>query len=102
MKASGIGDTAFFGPEAEFFVFDDVRWSTEPNNTGYSFDSTELPFNTGRSYEGGNLGHRPGHGGTERGTHVWGPPEPKIGYLREHRPPHGRTRRERLDPPTRR
>ncbi len=41
-------------------MFDDVRWSTDANNTGYSFDSTELPFNTGKSYEGGNLGHRPG------------------------------------------
>jgi len=60
VKSSGAGDVAYFGPEAEFFVFDDVRWSTEPNNTGYSFDSTELPFNTGRAYEGGNLGHRPG------------------------------------------
>jgi len=49
-----------FGPEAEFFVFDDVRWNTDPNNTGYSFDSTELPYNTGRAYEGGNMGHRPG------------------------------------------
>ena len=59
MKSTGVGDTAFFGPEAEFFVFDDVRWSTEPNNAGFSFDSPELPFNTGREYEGGNMGHRP-------------------------------------------
>jgi glutamine synthetase len=57
LKRTGIGDTAYFGPEAEFFVFDDVRWSTDPHNTGYAFDSTELPFNT---YEAGNLGHRPG------------------------------------------
>src|SRR5262245_23870678 len=60
LKSTGIGDTCYFGPEAEFFVFDDVRWSTDANNTGYSFDSTELPFNTGRSYEAGNMGHRPG------------------------------------------
>src|SRR5215475_3454519 len=60
VKSSGAGDIAYFGPEAEFFVFDDVRWSTDPNNTGYSFDSTELPFNTGKAYEGGNQGHRPG------------------------------------------
>jgi glutamine synthetase len=64
LKSSGVGDTAFFGPEAEFFVFDDVRWNTDPHNTGYSFDSTELPFNTGKDYrainEGGNLGMRPG------------------------------------------
>jgi glutamine synthetase len=60
LKSSGVGDTAYFGPEAEFFVFDDVRWSTEPWNTGYLFDSTELPVNTNKPYEGGNMGHRPG------------------------------------------
>jgi len=60
LKSSGVGDTAFFGPEAEFFVFDDVRWNTDPNNTGYSFDDRELPYNTGKQYEGGNMGHRPG------------------------------------------
>ncbi|MCB9961512.1 MAG: type I glutamate--ammonia ligase [Hyphomonas sp.] len=60
LKASGVGDTVFFGPEAEFFVFDDVRWSVEPHNTGYSFDSTELPINTGKEYPMGNMGHRPG------------------------------------------
>ena len=60
VKQSGVGDTVFFGPEAEFFVFDDVRWSVEPHNTGYSFDSTELPVNTGKEYPMGNMGHRPG------------------------------------------
>ncbi|HVY87411.1 MAG TPA: type I glutamate--ammonia ligase [Hyphomonadaceae bacterium] len=60
LKSSGIGDTAYFGPEAEFFVFSDVRWNTDPNNMGYTFDDPELPFNTGKQYEGGNLGHRPG------------------------------------------
>ncbi|MDX2232879.1 MAG: type I glutamate--ammonia ligase [Hyphomonadaceae bacterium] len=60
VKSGGFGDTAYFGPEAEFFVFDDVRWNVEPNNTGYSFDSTELPMNTGKIYEAGNMGHRPG------------------------------------------
>jgi len=60
VKSSGVGDTVFFGPEAEFFVFDDVRWSTEPHKTGYSFDSTELPINTGKEYPMGNMGHRPG------------------------------------------
>ncbi|MFN4025306.1 MAG: type I glutamate--ammonia ligase [Hyphomonas sp.] len=60
LQASGVGDTAFFGPEAEFFIFDDVRWSTDPHKTGYSFDSTELPANTGREYPMGNMGHRPG------------------------------------------
>ncbi|MBN9478766.1 MAG: type I glutamate--ammonia ligase [Bordetella sp.] len=60
VQSSGVGDTVFFGPEAEFFVFDDVRWSTAPHDTRYSFDSTELPANTGAEYAEGNLGHRPG------------------------------------------
>jgi glutamine synthetase len=60
VKASGVGDTVFFGPEAEFFIFDDVRWSTAAHDTGYSFDSIELPANTGREYPEGNMGHRPG------------------------------------------
>ena len=60
LQSTGVGDTAYFGPEAEFFVFDDVRWNTDAHVTGYSFDSTELPANTGKQYEMGNMGHRPG------------------------------------------
>jgi glutamine synthetase len=60
VKASGIGDTVYFGPEAEFFIFDDVRWSVQPNNTSYSYDSTELPLNSAKEYAEGNMGHRPG------------------------------------------
>jgi glutamine synthetase len=60
VKSANIGDTVFFGPEAEFFIFDDVRWSTAPNSTGYSYDSTELPVNSAKEYEEGNMGHRPG------------------------------------------
>ncbi|KAA5804464.1 type I glutamate--ammonia ligase [Alkalicaulis satelles] len=60
LAASGIGDTAYFGPEAEFFVFDDVRWSVKQNDTGYVLDSEEGPYNSAKKYEGGNLGHRPG------------------------------------------
>ncbi len=63
IKAANIGDNVYFGPEAEFFVFDDVRWTTDGHNTGYSFDSTEGPYNTGTQYQGGNLGHRPGQKG---------------------------------------
>ncbi|WP_150287775.1 type I glutamate--ammonia ligase [Rhabdaerophilum calidifontis] len=58
MAASGVGDTAFFGPEAEFFIFDDVKYSADPYNTGFKLDSVELPINSGADYEGGNLGHR--------------------------------------------
>ncbi|MFY8093088.1 MAG: glutamine synthetase beta-grasp domain-containing protein, partial [Niveispirillum sp.] len=60
MASAGIGDTAYFGPEAEFFVFDDVKFEVSMNKVMYEFDSEEGPYNSGRSYEGGNLGHRPG------------------------------------------
>jgi len=60
VQATGVGDTVFFGPEAEFFIFDDVRWSTGAHDTGYVLDSTELPINTGKVYPEGNMGHRPG------------------------------------------
>jgi glutamine synthetase len=59
LKQTGIGDTVYFGPEAEFFIFDDVRFTTDPFNTGFKLDSTELPANTGTAYEMGNFGHRP-------------------------------------------
>ena len=60
LAASGVGDTAYFGPEAEFFVFDDVRFAVDQHNTGFSIDSREGPYNSGTSYDDGNLGHRPG------------------------------------------
>ena len=59
LKSTGIGDTIVFGPEAEFFIFDDVKFSTSPYKTGFEVDSIELPTNTDTSYEMGNLGHRP-------------------------------------------
>ncbi|KQT60392.1 MULTISPECIES: type I glutamate--ammonia ligase [unclassified Aureimonas] len=59
LKQSGVGDTAYFGPEAEFFIFDDVRYKSDPYNTGFKLDSTELPSNDDAEYETGNLGHRP-------------------------------------------
>lgn len=59
MTSLGIGDQVFFGPEAEFFLFDDVRFTTEPYSTGFKVDSTEIPSNSGTEYEMGNLGHRP-------------------------------------------
>lgn len=60
IKSAKIGDTVYFGPEAEFFVFDDARWSTSQNETGYSLDSAEMPHNTNTKYAAGNMGHRPG------------------------------------------
>ena len=59
MKQTGAGDTVFFGPEAEFFIFDDVRFTTDAYHTSFKVDSSELPTNTGTEYEMGNLGHRP-------------------------------------------
>ena len=56
---TGIGDTAYFGPEAEFFVFDSVRFSVTQNHSFYQLDSAEGPYNSGKDYPEGNLGHRP-------------------------------------------
>ena len=59
LKASGVGDTAFFGPEPEFFVFDDVRWGCEMKGAFYSVDSDESAWNSQKVFEDGNIGHRP-------------------------------------------
>ena len=60
LKKSGVGDTAYFGPEPEFFVFDDVRVTNDINHVSYHLDSEEGPYNSGREYPTGNTGHRPG------------------------------------------
>ncbi len=59
LKSTGIGDTVYVGPEAEFFMFDDVRFENSYNTSSYKLDDIELPTNTGTSYESGNMGHRP-------------------------------------------
>ena len=59
LKYTGIGDAAYFGPELEFFIFDDVRFDVGMNAAFYSLDSLESPDNTGTVYETNNLGHRP-------------------------------------------
>lgn len=59
LKTTGIGDTIYVGPEAEFFMFDDVRFETGYNTSYFQIDDVELPTNSGKEYEGGNLGHRP-------------------------------------------
>ncbi len=59
LKYAGIGDTAYFGPELEFFVFDDVRFDSGMTSSFYALDSGEFPDNSGTVYESGNLGHRP-------------------------------------------
>ena len=60
LKSSGIGDTAYFGPEAEFFIFDDIRFETSRNTAFYKIDSIEGIWNSGRD-EGPNLGYKPRH-----------------------------------------
>ncbi len=60
LKASGIGDVAYMGPEAEFFLFDDVRFSNSINKVSYEVDASDASWNTDTEYEMGNMGHRPG------------------------------------------
>ncbi|MGL5805360.1 MAG: type I glutamate--ammonia ligase, partial [Xenococcaceae cyanobacterium] len=59
LQSTGLGDTAFFGPEAEFFVFDDVRFDQRENEAYYHVDSVEGRWNSGKKEEGGNLGYKP-------------------------------------------
>lgn len=60
LKSTGIADTAYFGPEPEFFIFDDVRFSVGMGGAFYKIDSSEAQWNSGKEYEDGNTGHRPG------------------------------------------
>jgi glutamine synthetase len=60
LKSTGIGDVAYFGPEAEFFLFDDVRFSNKMNKVSFEVDAQDAAWNTDTEYEMGNMGHRPG------------------------------------------
>ena len=60
LASTGIGDTAYFGPENEFFLFDSVQWRNDMEHCFYKVDSTEGAWNSARDYEYGNTGHRPG------------------------------------------
>ena len=60
VKSSGLGDSVYFGPEPEFFIFDDVRFSNTTYKVGFEVDSTELPSNNDRVYDAGNTGHHIG------------------------------------------
>ncbi len=60
LKSTGIADTVIFGPEPEFFIFDDVRFTNNMNGCSYSVDAEDGAWNSGTKYEDGNLGHRPG------------------------------------------
>ncbi len=60
MRATGIADTVLIGPEPEFFLFDDVKFSTDMSGSFYKIDDVEAVWNTGSDFEEGNKGHRPG------------------------------------------
>lgn len=60
LKSSGIGDVFYCGPEAEFFLFDDVRFENKINKVSYELDAVDASWNTDTEYEMGNMGHRPG------------------------------------------
>ncbi len=60
LKSTGIGDEAYFGPEPEFFILDDVRWGSDMSGTFVKVDSEESEWNSEKVYNDGNMGHRPG------------------------------------------
>ena len=59
IASSGVGDSALFGPEPEFFVFDDVKWHNDISGAGYQISSEEAAWSSNEVFEGGNIGHRP-------------------------------------------
>ncbi len=59
LKSTGIGDTAYFGPEPEFFVFDDVKWSIDMSGVSHKITAEEAAWSTNETYEWGNMAHRP-------------------------------------------
>ncbi len=78
LKSTGIADAAYFGPENEFFVFDDVRWDDSMQGAHYAIDSSEGAWNSGRGYEKGNTGHRP----TVKGGYFPVPPVDSLHDIR--------------------
>ncbi len=78
LKSTGVADVAYFGPENEFFVFDDVRWDDTMQGAYYSVDSSEGAWNTGRSHEDSNIGHRP----TVKGGYFAVPPVDSLHDVR--------------------
>ncbi|MBK5937944.1 glutamate--ammonia ligase [Halochromatium roseum] len=78
LASTGIADTAFFGPEPEFFVFDDVRWGVTMAGSFYKVDSEEAEWNSERVFEDGNMGHRP----SVKGGYFPVPPVDSLNDLR--------------------
>ncbi|TKB51773.1 glutamate--ammonia ligase [Ferrimonas aestuarii] len=60
MRSAGFADEVFFGPEPEFFLFDDVKFKTDMSGSMYQIDAEEASWNSDKHFEGGNMGHRPG------------------------------------------
>lgn len=60
LKSTGFGDDAFFGPEPEFFVFDDIKWGVDISGAFYKIASEEAAWSSSKAFDEGNLGHRPG------------------------------------------
>jgi len=73
LKKSGIGDTCYVGPEPEFFLLDDVRYESGTNHSFYVVDSEEGAWNSGKDYEGGNLGIAPASKGATSPSRRWTP-----------------------------
>jgi len=78
LKSTGIADTAFFGPEPEFFVLDDVRWGADMSGCFVKIDSEEADWNSEKVFEGGNMGHRP----TVKGGYFPVPPVDSLHDMR--------------------
>ena len=107
LKSTGIADTVYFGPEAEFYVFDDVRFQTSQNEGFYHIDSIEGAWNTGRVEEGGNRGYKTAvqgrllPGPADRPLRRPARPDDRSDDRRRHsdraRPPRGRHRRPGRD-----
>ena len=78
LKSTGIGDKALFGPEPEFFIFDDVRWGADMSGSFVKIDSEEAGWNSEKVYADGNMGHRPG----VKGGYVPVPPVDSLHDIR--------------------
>ena len=78
LKSTGIGDTAYFGPEPEFFIFDAVQWNVDMSGCSLKIISEEAAWATGESFEGGNTGHRP----TVKGGYFPVPPVDSLNDIR--------------------
>ncbi|KAF1022300.1 MAG: 3-hydroxylaminophenol mutase [Paracidovorax wautersii] len=78
LKSSGLGDTAYFGPEPEFFIFDNIRWNTDASGSFFKIEEYEAPWNSGAKLDDGNKGHRP----TTKGGYFPVPPVDSTQDLR--------------------